>query len=381
MSQLWLSIQQRRDRAGRWLLVIERDGQRTTRSLPSYEEAKDAERELRRAEKSGRLTARGKPVPDTLTSLAEAFLTSKSNEGASPRTLDVYRVLLTRSILPALGAERHPKTVTALDVEQFRDKRLGEVSASTVFRELDRLRALLGYAKKKGLTPANVALEVKFPKVPRKSYDWLRSPELGSFLEGCSGEFETIAKVAIFTGLRRREVVFLQRSDIDLLNAVISVRSKPHLGFRPKSGKERSIPIDPVLRPLLVKHLAERVGPGPEAWVFPQSGGARRSEKTRWFALSTQAAASRAGISRRLTFHDLRRTCGAMLIEAGVDIYTVSRLLGHADVRITQEVYAPLCGRFMAEQAAKLGRHIGPSLVRELPPVPSLPNPARSLDQ
>ena len=40
-----------------------------------------------------------------------------------------------------------------------------------------------------------------------------------------------------------------------------------------------------------------------------------------------------------------------MLIEAGVDIYAVSRVLGHADARITQEVYAPLCGRFMAEQA------------------------------
>jgi integrase len=60
--------------------------------------------------------------------------------------------------------------------------------------------------------------------------------------------------------------------------------------------------------------------------------------------------------------------------EAGVDIYTVSRLLGHADVRITQEVYAPLCGRFMAEQEAKLGRHIGRALVREIPPVPSLQN-------
>ena len=57
-----------------------------------------------------------------------------------------------------------------------------------------------------------------------------------------------------------------------------------------------------------------------------------------------------------------------------MDIYTVSRLLGHADVRITQEVYAPLCGRFMAEQEAKLGRHIGRALVREIPPVPSLQN-------
>jgi len=381
MSHLWLSIQQRRNRDRCWLLVIERDGQRTTRSFSSFDEAKAAERELRRAEKAGRLDLRPRPLPVTLARLSGDFLRAKESEGVAQATLTVYRTLLLASVVPTLGAERHPRTVTALEVEQFRDKRLTEVSPSTVFRELDRLKALLGYAKKKGLVSTNVADEVKFPRIPKKSYDWLRSPELGPFLEACQGEFESIAKVAIFTGLRRREVVFLQRSDVDLLNNVICVRSKSHLGFRPKSGKERSIPIDPVLRPLLVRHLDQHVGLGPEAWVFPQAQGSRRSEKTRWFALSTQSAAQRAGIHRRLTFHDLRRTYGAMLIEAGVDIYTVSRLLGHADVRITQDVYAPLSGRFLAEQAARLGRHIGPSLVRELPTVPSLRQALRTLDQ
>ena len=107
--------------------------------------------------------------------------------------------------------------------------------------------------------------------------------------------------------------------------------------------------------------------------MFAQSDKSRRSDETRWLAVSTQAAALRAGISRKLTFHDLRRTYGAMLIEAGVDIYTVSRLLGHADVRITQEVYAPLCGKFLAQEAWKLGRHIGRALIREVASVPELP--------
>ncbi len=63
-----------------------------------------------------------------------------------------------------------------------------------------------------------------------------------------------------------------------------------------------------------------------------------------------------------------------MLIEAGVDIYTVSRLLGHADVRITQKVYAPISGKFLAQEASKLGRYLGPALIREasLPPIQRL---------
>ncbi len=43
------------------------------------------------------------------------------------------------------------------------------------------------------------------------------------------------------------------------------------------------------------------------------------------------------------------------------------------DVRITQEVYALVCGKFLAQEASKLGRHIGRALIREIPPVPELP--------
>ena len=77
-----------------------------------------------------------------------------------------------------------------------------------------------------------------------------------------------------------------------------------------------------------------------------------------------QEAALRAGIGRPITFHDLRRTFGAMLIESGVDIYMVSRLMGHSDVRITEKVYAPLSGKFLAKEVSKLGRHLGPMLIR-----------------
>jgi integrase len=66
--------------------------------------------------------------------------------------------------------------------------------------------------------------------------------------------------------------------------------------------------LDPTLRPLLERHLKEKVKPGLEAWVFGTRDGSRRSPTTRWFAVSAHEAARRAGITRLLTFHDLRRT-------------------------------------------------------------------------
>jgi integrase len=50
-------------------------------------------------------------------------------------------------------------------------------------------------------------------------------------------------------------------------------------------------------------------------------------------------AAVKAGLPK-VTFHDLRRSCASMMIEAGVDLYVVSKLLGHSSVQVTQQRYA-----------------------------------------
>jgi integrase len=74
---------------------------------------------------------------------------------------------------------------------------------------MDRLKALLGYAKQQGLTSKNVAEAVKRPKLREEPKDWLRSNEIGPFLDACSPNFATIARFVIFSGLRRREMIFL----------------------------------------------------------------------------------------------------------------------------------------------------------------------------
>jgi integrase len=367
MSQLWISIRTRADRSGKWIVDVRRGTERHPRTFESFEDANDFAKQVRQAEKRGALRQLSPPKPQTLAALCEAFLKGKKNEGLAQSTLDTYRNLLQQTVLPRIGPQRHPREVTSEQVESYRDDRLHEgLTRTTVYREMDRLRALLGYAKQQGLVSKNVADSVKKPKLREEPKDWLRSSEIGSFLDACTADFATIARFTIFSGLRRREVVFLQRSDIDLVNGVIQIRAKPDLGFRPKSGQERSVPLDPTLRPLVERHLKENVRPDLEAWVFAGRDETRRSPTTRWFAVSVRQAARRTGITRLLTFHDLRRTYGAMLLEAGVDIYSVSKLLGHSDVRITQKVYAPLCGKFLANEASKLGRYLAPSLIREI---------------
>ena len=55
--------------------------------------------------------------------------------------------------------------------------------------------------------------------------------------------------------------------------------------------------------------------------------------------LKLQHWALAAGVNKRITFHSARHTFALLLLEQSTDIYTVSKLLGHTDVRTTQ-IYA-----------------------------------------
>ncbi len=364
LSKIRINIRERKDRPGKWQADVTSPGSgRTQKNFASYEEAVEFKRAVLIAEKRGALAELESPKPRSLSKVCAAFLAKKAREVA-PATLQTYRFWLERSIVLRLGPSKPIEDLTESDLQADCDARLAtKTSHVTVRAELERLKALVDYAQSEGLVDRNVANGVKLPKASYITKGWLHSNEIGPFLDSCQLVFRMIAKLVIFTGLRRREVVFLQRGDVDLSNGVIQIRSKPFLGFKTKNGKDRSVPIDPAIAPMLqaiLTHLPKRL----DAWVFPRKNGERRGADTTWFASCAQEAALRAGIGRRITFHDLRRTFGAMLIESGVDIYTVSRLMGHSDVRITEKVYAPMSGKFLAKEVSKLGRHLGPLLIR-----------------
>src|SRR6201995_3031082 len=81
------------------------------------------------------------------------------------------------------------------------------------------------------------------------------------------------------------------------------------------------------------RSLGEKSSP----WLFPSHQHKRRgqpmSDKTVWHACLY--AARRAGITKAIHPHTLRHSFATHLVEAGTDLYTVMRLLGHADLRDT----------------------------------------------
>jgi integrase len=161
--------------------------------------------------------------------------------------------------------------------------------------------------------------------------------------------------VSLFTGMRMGEILALRWSCIDLDRGVIAVRESIEntaAGTRFKAPKtkagRRDITLPDILIGVLREHRREqlelrmRVGIGrlpDDALLLSDIDGnpwQQRQTSTLW-----QRFAAKVGMGD-ITFHALRHTHASQLIDAGVDIVTISKRLGHAKPDITLRVYSHL---------------------------------------
>jgi site-specific recombinase XerD len=150
--------------------------------------------------------------------------------------------------------------------------------------------------------------------------------------DGCRRELVTLLAVALMvvTGLRVGELVSVELNDIDLDSGTIRV-----LG---KGRRERVVYVsNGWVVDILTRYLkSRRCLDIAHANVFIRSTGKPLSTATLRTRLAT--ASRSAGVDRRVTPHMLRHTAATQLVESGVDIRFVQRLLGHASLSTT-EIY------------------------------------------
>ena len=150
----------------------------------------------------------------------------------------------------------------------------------------------------------------------------------------------TLLLTAYAAGLRVSEVVALQVSDIDAERGVLRVRQG-------KGARDRMTLLSPrLLEALRAYWRRER----PEPWLFPSRD--RRGHLCAGAAKHLYAQAKqRAGIEKAGGLHTLRHTFATHLLEAGVNLHTLQRLLGHKSLRSTTR-YLHLVAP--AEEAARI---------------------------
>jgi integrase len=147
-------------------------------------------------------------------------------------------------------------------------------------------------------------------------------------------------KVALFTGMRRSEIFRLKWQDLDFENEQIRLTNT-------KSGKTKFIPMNELSKPLF-KSI-----PKNSELVFPGRNGKQ------WGSIgkSVNKIKERAGLPRSFrSLHGLRHSFATMLAGRGVDLLTISKLLGHSDVAVTQR-YAHLTDK-AKQQASNIAAEV-----------------------
>jgi integrase len=174
--------------------------------------------------------------------------------------------------------------------------------------------------------------------------------------------------IALFTGLRLGEVLALRWSRVDLDKNMLQVRealefTQAHgIRFKPPKSKagRRDISLPDILVDALRDHrkaqLETRMKSGlgrlpDDALLFASLSGQPRLPDV--ISATWRKFAARIGIPE-VTFHGLRHTHASQLIDAGVDIVTISKRLGHAKPDITLRIYAHLFRKDDSKAAAAI---------------------------
>jgi integrase/recombinase XerD len=161
------------------------------------------------------------------------------------------------------------------------------------------------------------------------------------FAATAPGRDRVLLQTAYACGLRISELVHLQVADIDASRMIVTVRQG-------KGRKDRQVPLsERLLTELRRQWGTHRSRP----WLFP--GQADRPLHPSNVQRLFQAALARAGIAKRATPHTLRHSFATHLLEAGVDLATVQRLLGHGSITTTSH-YLHVSRRHLAKTPSLL---------------------------
>lgn len=262
-----------------------------------------------------------------MTPLRQRMLDAMTVRGLAERTQECYAEAVSRM---ARHYHRSPDLLSPAEVEAYllhlvKDRKLSYSSvnhAASASRFL--FETVLGRKSDEHLRPP-------MAKVPQKQPQLLAREEIARLFACCSHPVYRMALQTLYaTGLRVSEVCCLRVGDIDSAPDRMCVRVNAG-----KGGADRYSILSPSLLArlrLYCKTYTPQRNPG--KWLFANGTG-ERGVGIESLQRAYQAARHCAGITKSGGTHTLRHCFATHLLEGGVDLYTISRLLGHRHISTT----------------------------------------------
>lgn len=291
-----------------------------------------------------------------------------------PSSHKTYQGFIENHIKPAIG-DIPLERLTTMDLQRLykhllengrvaciasRNKPRG-LSVKTVRNINQMISSALNCAMDQRLIPTNPSKGCVLPKLEKREMKILPPESLGTFFEEAKriSVFE-LCYIDLATGLRRGELLGLKWSDIDLKKGIIHVRRQ----VLRQNGKV-------VEAPLKTKNSYRNIAIGTDAvevlknmnqtseYVFPSPHGGPMSPDSILHML--QRVLKRAGLDR-IRFHDLRHTFSVLALQNGVDVKTLSAMLGHYSAGFTLDTYAHVTTSKQRQAANAVGNFLSSTL-------------------
>ncbi len=301
--------------------------------------------------------------PVKLRDYLEHWLYEYKRHELKASSFDRKEQIAKQQIIPRIG-EIELKHLTSSDVQNMINKLSAKYSYSTVKKAYECLNGCLKFAVKNHQITMNPADGTVLPKnlqLDTKEVRCFTENEVQKIEQECVRCYQNgnrvfrLGEIIIFllnTGLRIGEALALEWSDIDFERAKLKVRKNVVcVKKRSKDGRntggyqtlkqnstktkkgERTVPLN---RDALMVLMAVRTINGKSKYVFATKSGKRVNHRNidRMFrCILRNCEIASSGV------HALRHTFASRLFAKGVDVKTVSQLLGHSEVGITYDTY------------------------------------------
>ncbi|MBZ0253591.1 MAG: site-specific integrase [Candidatus Methylomirabilis sp.] len=282
-----------------------------------------------------------------------------------------YEGMTRLHIVPLLGDVAISK-LTPQHVERLMARKLADGKSTRTVRHIHTtLRTALADGVRLGVLAKNAASDAKPPPLEKAEVNALRREDAIAFMEAARGDpLEALWLLALFTGLRRGELLGLRWPMVDLERGELTVNGQ----LQRSKGKGLVI-----VAPKTRKSVRTIALPGRAVEALRARRAAQEAERTRlggeWVASDLVFTTARGtpldGDNMRgrdfprllekaglppMRFHDLRHTAATLMLRAGVGMYVVQRGLGHSSITTTIDTYGHLLPDAGSESAAILER-------------------------
>ena len=297
----------------------------------------------------------------TIADYLRQWLKDYAHTNLSPNRAEGYESIISRHLIPELGivplSQLRPEMIQQYITDKLSHGRVngqGGLTTRTVRHHIVCLHTALQNAVKMSMLIRNPVDAVTIPRAEHHEMHTMNESDIRVFLEMARPtQYYALFYMALFTGMRRSELLALRWQDVDLLLSQILVSRTLHqvrggrIIRQPKTEKSRRVvALTPSTAALLREHcdaqnkLRNSLG-YPELTdddlVFCQYNGKPLLPNTvthNWIKL-----ARRAGLNG-IRLHDARHTHASLMLKQGVHPKIVQERLGHSSIQVTLDTYS-----------------------------------------